>query len=194
MIYFVNSYKPFTHFFSFLWLALGQYYDCTSATEITLKDTSKTDQYQTTMKPQTCSQFMLSSQIAILMWPTWGPPRFCWPQVGPMLAPWTLLSGMCTIYPGSCSNTWYPSDTHLQPESIKISFAQNGVHRWPMILKVCNEYSIYTAMHYAKFQNDWAIKMDTMVKQCFCKVWVQMNLGVYLLWRVSCQKGPICHA
>ena len=25
-------------------------------------------------------------------WPTWGPPGSCWPQMGPMLAPWTLLS------------------------------------------------------------------------------------------------------
>ena len=27
------------------------------------------------------------------MWTTWGPPGSCRPQVGPMLAPWTLLSG-----------------------------------------------------------------------------------------------------
>ena len=26
------------------------------------------------------------------MRPTWGPPGSCWPQMGPMLAPWTLLS------------------------------------------------------------------------------------------------------
>ena len=27
------------------------------------------------------------------MGPTWGPPGSCRPQMGPMLAPWTLLSG-----------------------------------------------------------------------------------------------------
>ena len=27
------------------------------------------------------------------MWPTWGPPGSCWPQVGPILIPWTFLSG-----------------------------------------------------------------------------------------------------
>ena len=26
-------------------------------------------------------------------WPTWGPPGSCRPQVGPTLAPWTLLTG-----------------------------------------------------------------------------------------------------
>ena len=34
------------------------------------------------------------SQIAKFMGPTRGPPGSCWPQLGPMLAPWTLLSGM----------------------------------------------------------------------------------------------------
>ena len=34
-----------------------------------------------------------ATQIAKFMGPTWGPPRSSRPQVGPMLAPWTLLSG-----------------------------------------------------------------------------------------------------
>ena len=38
----------------------------------------------------------VSSQIARFMGPTWGPPGSCRPQMGPMLAPWTLLSGMTT--------------------------------------------------------------------------------------------------
>ena len=33
-----------------------------------------------------------SSQIAKLIGPTWGPPGSCRHQMGPMLAPWTLLS------------------------------------------------------------------------------------------------------
>ena len=33
------------------------------------------------------------TQIAMFMGPTWGPPGSCRPQMGPMLAPWTLLSG-----------------------------------------------------------------------------------------------------
>ena len=33
------------------------------------------------------------TQIAKFMGPTWGPPGSCRPQMGPMLAPWTLLSG-----------------------------------------------------------------------------------------------------
>ena len=34
----------------------------------------------------------LTAQIAKFMAPTWGPPGSCRPQMGPMLAPWTLLS------------------------------------------------------------------------------------------------------
>ena len=33
------------------------------------------------------------TQIAKYMGPTWGPPGSCRPQMGPMLASWTLLSG-----------------------------------------------------------------------------------------------------
>ena len=33
------------------------------------------------------------TQVAKFMGPTWGPPGSCRPQMGPMLAPWTLPSG-----------------------------------------------------------------------------------------------------
>ena len=36
---------------------------------------------------------LIHHQIAKFMGPTWGPPGSCRPQMGPMLAPWTLLSG-----------------------------------------------------------------------------------------------------
>ena len=35
-----------------------------------------------------------TSKIARFMGPTWGPPGSCRPQMGPTLAPWTLVSGM----------------------------------------------------------------------------------------------------
>ena len=37
---------------------------------------------------------MITSQIARFLGPTWGPPGSCRPQMGPMMAPWTLLSGV----------------------------------------------------------------------------------------------------
>ena len=44
----------------------------------------------------------LLTQIVRFMGPTWGPPGSCRPQMGPMLAPWTLLSGkLCFVFTSS---------------------------------------------------------------------------------------------
>ena len=43
-------------------------------------------------------EYMVISQIARLMGPTWGPPGSCRPQMGPMLAQCTLLSGMFFLF------------------------------------------------------------------------------------------------
>ena len=44
-----------------------------------------------------CHHVVVRSQIAKYMGPTWGPSWFCRPQMGLMLAPWTLLSGMAFV-------------------------------------------------------------------------------------------------
>ena len=43
--------------------------------------------------PNFSDQFGVS-QVARFVGPTWGPPGSCRPQMGPMLTPWTLLSGI----------------------------------------------------------------------------------------------------
>ena len=51
----------------------------------------------------------ITSQIAKFMGPTRGPPGSCQPQMGPMLAPWTVLSGLFTHIPeGYLNNTVQP--------------------------------------------------------------------------------------
>ena len=45
-------------------------------------------------EPLTNTTLYLQSQIAKFMVPTWGPPGSCRPKMGPMLASWTLLSGV----------------------------------------------------------------------------------------------------
>ena len=56
--------------------------------------------------------YIITTQIASLMGPTWGPPGSCRPQVGPMLAPGTLLSGYI-----SRRNEWWSClcPLHWQP-------------------------------------------------------------------------------
>ena len=55
-------------------------------------------EYKITNRHRTESESK-ASQIAKFTGPTWGPPtcRSCRPQMGPMLAPWTMLSGMLPV-------------------------------------------------------------------------------------------------
>ena len=46
------------------------------------------------------------SQIENFIAPIWGPPGSCRPQMGPMMAPWTLLSGMLHISNHSSPAWW----------------------------------------------------------------------------------------
>ena len=41
---------------------------------------------------------LMATQTAKFMGPTWGPSGSCRPQMGPMLAPWTLLSGYLVLF------------------------------------------------------------------------------------------------
>ena len=51
--------------------------------------------------PIACLWLRARSQIAKFMGPTWDQPGSCRPQLGPMLAPWTLLSGICLLWVSS---------------------------------------------------------------------------------------------
>ena len=55
------------------------------------------------------------SQIAKFMGPTWGPPWSCRPQMGPMLAPQTLLSGLFS----SVSFLWCWGNGMIDTVSVK---------------------------------------------------------------------------
>ena len=72
-----------------LWL-----YICTVLTNVLLK--CKTNICETIYGSNCQGLFSTNkhSQITRFTWPTWGPPGSFRPQVGPMLAPWALLSGL----------------------------------------------------------------------------------------------------
>ena len=52
---------------------------------------------------QHLSNFSVYTQEAKFMGPTWGPPGSCRPQMGPILTPWTLLSGHAHNATAFCS-------------------------------------------------------------------------------------------
>ena len=61
--------------------------------------------------PYPC-MYHIPTQIAMFMVPTWGPPGTCRPQIGPMLAPWTLLSG---LYYAHCPYMWIVANISTSP-------------------------------------------------------------------------------
>ena len=67
------------------------------------------------------------SQIARFMGPTWNPHGSCRPEVGPFLAPWTLLSG---------------HQSFAKASVLTISYRQVTSMKW-LQLTICNGYSLY---------------------------------------------------
>ena len=63
----------------------------------------------------------MTSQIAKLMWPTSGPPGSCRPQMGPILAPWTLLSDTSWFH----TQQWLPFNSN----KIKNRMTMNKSHQ-----------------------------------------------------------------
>ena len=72
----------------------------------------------------------MSSQIAKFMGPTWGPPGSWRPQMGPMLAPSTLLSGMLHGIAILCCNMLCCISLH----SVPYRWVYWGKHDVPILL------------------------------------------------------------
>ena len=120
---------------------------------------------------------MKAPQIATFMGPTWGPPGSCRPQMGPMVAPWILLSGLFafnhikistssllisdilpTVKPSANyykhnTNPWYELKTKRYP-----IFSHVGPHVWSIYLE--NELHII----YNKFIFVWQIALVSRSK------------------------------
>ena len=63
--------------------------------------------------------------------PTWGPPGSCRPQMGPMLAPWTLLSGrICYLVLLLGLLSCYPFIYDIHNDVIKW---KHFLHNWPFV-------------------------------------------------------------
>ena len=109
------------------------------------------------------------SQIAKFMGPTWGPPGTCRPQLGPMLAPWTLLLGISWKFIPlimSCSQLWYNN-------SVTGSFINHWYGYYGMMYSI--NYAMFkstTYQLYAKIDN----LRDVII--CFC-LKTHKTSGVY---------------
>ena len=77
-----------------------------------------------------CSGVMSHFQITKFMGPTWGSPGFCRAQMGPMLAPWTLPSGLSWI-------TWQHGDTICLSVPLPNKAYENDSRRCLIIQNMC---------------------------------------------------------
>ena len=67
-----------------------------------------------------------ATQITRFMGPTWGPPGSCRPQMGPMLAPWTLLLGYRCINESATRN--------MRNDALRDGWPIGWVHPWNIML------------------------------------------------------------
>ena len=107
-------------------------------------------------------------QIAKFMGPTWGPLGSCRPQMGPMLAPWTLLSGtFCTIlfalayrrlfsYPTSAP-AWLDQQFNSKP---------TASHSWWHNPVISNEITKWHAVHYLCTLCYWTVRLTFINSLC----------------------------
>ena len=121
----------------------------------------------------------LSTQIAMLMGPTWDPSGSCRPQMGPMLAPWTLLSGYVMFrLTHQCSFLYrepqHQGATMLSPHT---SFHQHSeaVTRWLTFDRRQFEMQfIEKKMFIWWFQSQWMLFLGvilTIQEIVFVKAW-----------------------
>ena len=77
------------------------------------------------------------TKIARIMGPTWGPPGSCRPQVGPMYAPWTLLSGFI----------WPPWSTNHFQEKFLCTYGYRTLE-WDILIENLCVKNLFTQLRY----------------------------------------------
>ena len=93
----------------------------------------------------------ITSQIAKLMWPTWGQPGSCRPQMGPMLAPWTLLLLILMFgYQSPVNYTFFTIDEQISHRD-KCCFMRQWFY-WICFRNVVN----------------WLLRLVVLVNYCRC--------------------------
>ena len=114
------------------------------------------------------------SQTARSMGPIWDPPGSCWSQIGPMLVPWTLLSGL--FHPTSAKQIrrkleWDPP-THQMKMMLPIKIN---------LLWQCVERSL---LH--TWNNNWCRRMNY-------KLWFKQPQFIFPISNVVCKQNVISH-
>ena len=130
--------------------------------EVILEDLHKVDRFQATTEHNThvftlppihiqTLPYPWPTLIARFMGPTWGPSGADRTQVGPMLAPWTLLSGRphlaCTTIPLCKMHTTNLQDTPNATKNRKYLSRNSFRFRW---INVCVWECVWVSVFYLR--------------------------------------------
>ena len=105
--------------------------------------------------------------ITRLMGPTWRPLGACRPQVGPILAPWSLLSEfplvLCTC------NHWHSNAHNRNTAWLRDTVRQTSRGKSAANGRLTTQYSFYPVQIYRWYNNSEALKLQI---QWFTKEWL----------------------
>ena len=107
------------------------------------------------------------------MGPTWGPPGSCRPQMGLMLAPWTLLSGSyyLSLEQNDLQESQWSADSHMHDSVIRSS-------QGPSIVRSC--------------QWRWVLHWTLWLSHS-CLTWVYSSMtGIVMPCHTISRKKDLC--
>ena len=150
------------------------------------------------------------TQITKFMGPTWGPPGSCRPQMGPMLAPWILLSGKMsvkqTLYILYCFGVAYTVRCHYNAVNFFQKSSQETLHSLSvgarygvpfvnlksdlysaLVNEMVSEISCYTVPRY---NGTWWYKYLKFITDLMQNCSISSALAME---KPQCAKPAICH-
>ena len=116
---------------------------------------------------------MSSPQRSRLMGPTWGPPGSCRPQMGPMLAPWTLLSGSLPLGMQTC---YKPRERSLGWEELMLL----GCFLWLMFSRL--HVNLSSQQEWFQFFVDTIKPWDIFAASLGLPFWTLITRYIWTIW------------
>ena len=116
------------------------------------------------------------------MGPTWGPPGSCRPQVGPMLAPWTLLSGLFSWWACYPQHVSTPHCILLTVFHANSTLSTKGNPRSTEFYFDCFQILLYRKMflpaviYFPIWTIIWSFCIDHGLKHNLKKTWLKLDL------------------
>ena len=132
----------------------------------------------------------MHAQIAKFVGPTWGPPGSCRPQMGPMLAPWTSLSGWC--FYDDVLKILYIYIYICKPSSTVSRHLQNNTTWWQVLFP-----SMYMRCRYCSYGEtppnlpQFSKRSDDLSYQCNgCQYYMTVMFKFLLLYFLCVSTKP----